>query len=157
MATLLRRGGKEKLRVYFLGAKEAVVTRLVALCQESHSGLTVAGYRNGYFSEADHDAVIDDIERSGAHVLFIGMPSPFKEVFAERNRHRFNVPVILGVGGSFDVLAGFVKRAPPSWQRFGMEWFWRLLMEPRKLWRRYLVTNTLFLGRVAREVFRSRG
>lgn len=156
MQALLRRGGQERLRVYFLGAKEEVVTKLVAQCQDAYPGLTVAGYRNGYFREADHDAVIEDIRKSSADMLFIGMPSPFKEVFAERNRDRFNVPVILGVGGSFDVLAGFIKRAPPSWQRAGLEWSWRLLMEPRKLWRRYLVTNTLFLTRVAHDTVKNR-
>jgi N-acetylglucosaminyldiphosphoundecaprenol N-acetyl-beta-D-mannosaminyltransferase len=156
MQALLERGNQESLRVFFLGAREAVVTKLVAQCQETHSNLIVAGYRNGYFSDLEHEEVIAQIRRSGSDILFIGMPSPFKEVFAERNRDRFNVPVILGVGGSFDVLAGFVRRAPVSWQRAGLEWSWRLLMEPRKLWRRYLVTNTLFIARVARDTVRSR-
>jgi N-acetylglucosaminyldiphosphoundecaprenol N-acetyl-beta-D-mannosaminyltransferase len=62
----------------------------------------------------------------------------------------------MGVGGSFDVLAGFIRRAPELFQKIGLEWFWRLLMEPRKLWKRYLVTNTLFLARTAREVVRQR-
>ena len=106
--------------------------------------------------EEKDPAVIEQIRRSGADILFIGMPSPFKEVFAEQHRDDFNVPVIMGVGGSFDVLAGVIRRAPQSWQRVGMEWSWRLLMEPRKLWRRYLVTNTLFIARVARDTVKSR-
>ena len=156
MEALLRRGGTEGLRIFLLGAREDVVAKLADKCTRDYPGLQVAGWRNGYFREADHPAVIELIRRSGADILFIGMPSPFKEVFAEQHRDDFNVSVIMGVGGSFDVLAGVIRRAPPSWQRVGMEWSWRLLMEPRKLWRRYLVTNTLFIARVARDTVKSR-
>jgi N-acetylglucosaminyldiphosphoundecaprenol N-acetyl-beta-D-mannosaminyltransferase len=156
MEALLARGAREGLRVFFLGARENVVSELVARCQRDHAGLEVVGYRNGYFTDDDVPAIVSNIRRSGADILFIGMPSPFKEVFAERYRDALNVPVIMGVGGSFDVLAGFVKRAPVMWQKVGMEWCWRLLMEPRKLWRRYLVTNTLFLAQVTRETVKSR-
>ena len=156
MEALLQRGGTEGLRIFLLGAREAVVAKLAAQCVQDYPGLQVAGWRNGYFGEQDHPAVIEQIRRSGADILFIGMPSPFKEVFAEQHRDDFNVPVVMGVGGSFDVLAGVIRRAPRSWQRVGMEWSWRLLMEPRKLWRRYLVTNTLFIARVARDTVKSR-
>ena len=77
-------------------------------------------------------------------MLFVGMPTPFKETWVERHRERLQVPVIVGVGGSFDVLAGFIKRAPHWVQMAGMEWFWRLMMEPRKLWKRYLTLNSEF-------------
>jgi N-acetylglucosaminyldiphosphoundecaprenol N-acetyl-beta-D-mannosaminyltransferase len=87
-------------------------------------------------------------------MLFVGMPSPFKETWCEREREALGVPVVLGVGGSFDVLAGFVRRAPRLMQRAGLEWLWRLAMEPRRLFRRYLVTNTVFLARAAVEIAR---
>lgn len=77
-------------------------------------------------------------------MLFVGMPTPFKETWVERHREQLQVPVIIGVGGSFDVLAGFIKRAPYWVQMAGMEWFWRLMMEPRKLWKRYLTNNSEF-------------
>jgi N-acetylglucosaminyldiphosphoundecaprenol N-acetyl-beta-D-mannosaminyltransferase len=80
------------------------------------------------------------------------MPSPFKEIWCDRHRQHLEVPVIMGVGGSFDVLAGFIRRAPRWAQRLGLEWFWRLLMEPRKLWKRYLTTNTQFIWLAGREV-----
>ena len=89
-------------------------------------------------------------------MLFVGMPSPFKETWCERYRQRLQVPVILGVGGSFDVLAGFIKRAPRWVQRLGLEWFWRLLMEPRKLWKRYLTTNSEFIWLAGREILARR-
>jgi N-acetylglucosaminyldiphosphoundecaprenol N-acetyl-beta-D-mannosaminyltransferase len=156
MQALLARGGREGLRVFFLGARENVVAELARRCAHDYPGLQVAGYRNGYFTDSDVDDVVAQVRHSSADIVFIGMPSPFKEIFAERHRDDFNAPVIMGVGGSFDVLAGFVKRAPASWQKVGMEWSWRLLMEPRKLWRRYLVTNTLFLAHVARDTVKSR-
>jgi hypothetical protein len=86
------------------------------------------------------------------------MPSPFKEVFCERHRARLDVPVLMGVGGSFDVLAGYVRRAPPLLRQAGLEWSWRLLMEPRKMWKRYLTTNTEFIWVASSEILgRRRG
>src|SRR5207253_6793645 len=110
------------------------------------------GFRDGYFSAAEHEAIVDEISASGAHILFIGLPSPLKEVWSEHYRDRLQVPVILGVGGSFDVLAGFIMRAPRLFQSFGLEWLWRLMMEPRKLWRRYLSTNSEFIWRALGEI-----
>ena len=105
-------------------------------------------------SYADTGRFNEEIRASGAHMLFVGMPTPFKETWCERHRHRLDVPVIMGVGGSFDVLAGFIKRAPRWAQSWGLEWFWRLLMEPRKLWKRYLTTNSEFIWLVLREMLR---
>ena len=84
------------------------------------------------------------------------MPTPFKDVFCQAHRERLQVPVVIGVGGSFDVLAGVVLRAPVAVQRLGLEWAWRLAMEPRKLWKRYLTTNTEFVWLVMREWLRGR-
>jgi len=156
MAALLERGGRERLSVFFLGAKEEVIQTLVGLCAERYPGLRVAGHRNGYFKEADHPAIIEQIRTSGADMLFVGMPSPFKELWCEQYRDALGVPVIMGVGGSFDVLAGFIKRAPVFAQKAGLEWFWRFLMEPRKMWKRYLVTNSLFIGRVVKDTVKNR-
>ncbi len=156
MQALLERGDRERLKVYFLGARQHVLDRLKALCATRYPGLIVAGARNGYFSEEEHEDVVRDIRESGADILFIGMPTPFKEVWAQRHRDALGVSLVLGVGGSFDVLAGFVRRAPLWMQRSGTEWLWRLLMEPRKMWRRYLVTNSQFFVALARELWRQR-
>jgi len=145
MARLLAAAEEHGLRVYFLGARREVVTKLVERCRARHPGLEIAGFRDGYFGPDDHLRVVEEIRASGAHMLFVGMPSPFKETWCERYRQHLEVPVIMGVGGSFDVLAGFIKRAPHWVQSLGLEWFWRLLMEPRKLWKRYLNTNCEFI------------
>lgn len=152
MGRLLRRGAKERLRVYLLGARPNVVAKLASLCESRHPGIIVVGKRDGYFGEDDHPAIIEDIRKAQPHLLLVGMPTPFKEVWCHRHREALGVPVILGVGGSFDVHAGFVRRAPAIFQRLGLEWSWRLLMEPRKLWRRYLTTNVEFLWLVGREL-----
>jgi N-acetylglucosaminyldiphosphoundecaprenol N-acetyl-beta-D-mannosaminyltransferase len=138
--------------VYFLGAKPEVVNALAERVARDHPGIVVAGKRDGYFTPADHDAIVEEIRRAEPHMLFIGMPSPFKETFAEEHRARLDVPVVIGVGGSFDVLAGFIARAPHAVQKLGMEWFWRLAMEPRKLFMRYLKTNSEFLWLASREI-----
>jgi N-acetylglucosaminyldiphosphoundecaprenol N-acetyl-beta-D-mannosaminyltransferase len=152
MTRLLAAAETHQVRVYFLGARREVVTALVERSRAQYPGLEIAGFRDGYFGPEDHLRIVEEIRASGAHMLFVGMPSPFKETWCERYRDRLQVPVIMGVGGSFDVLAGFIKRAPHWLQSLGMEWFWRLLMEPRKLWKRYLTTNTEFIWLAGREI-----
>jgi N-acetylglucosaminyldiphosphoundecaprenol N-acetyl-beta-D-mannosaminyltransferase len=145
MARLLEEGKTRGLRIFLLGAKQECVERLVAVVNERYPGVTVAGYRNGYFGPHDYAEVAREVRESRADVLFVGMPAPFKEIWCEAWREELATPTILGVGGAFDVLAGFVPRAPKWMQEAGLEWSWRLMQEPRKLWKRYLTTNARFL------------
>jgi N-acetylglucosaminyldiphosphoundecaprenol N-acetyl-beta-D-mannosaminyltransferase len=156
MARLLEAAAKHRLGVYFLGARREVVEALVERCRAQHPGIEIAGFRDGYFGKEEHPAIVEEIRTSGAHMLFVGMPSPFKETWCERHRQRLEVPLIVGVGGSFDVLAGFIKRAPRWVQSAGLEWLWRLSMEPRKLWKRYLTSNSEFIWLAGREVLARR-
>jgi N-acetylglucosaminyldiphosphoundecaprenol N-acetyl-beta-D-mannosaminyltransferase len=152
MARLLATAAEHRLGVYFLGAKREVVEALAKRCMAEYPGLTIAGFRDGYFNLDDHAGIVEEIRVSGAHMLFVGMPSPFKEIWCERHRQHLNIPVIMGVGGSFDVLAGYIRRAPRWMQSLGLEWFWRMLMEPRKLLKRYLTTNCEFVWLASREI-----
>ena len=129
---------------------------LLARCARDYPGLVVAGHRDGYFKPADHEGIAREVRDSGAHLLFVGMPSPFKETWCERYRATLDVPVVMGVGGAFDVMAGYVRRAPRVFQVLGLEWSWRLLMEPRKMWKRYLLTNSEYLVLAAGEILRRR-
>jgi biofilm PGA synthesis N-glycosyltransferase PgaC len=156
MVALLDLASANGLRVYFLGARPDVLETVVAECALRFPGLIVAGARHGYFTGDDHEAIVEEIRESQPHLLFVGMPSPAKDVFCQRYRDRLQVPVVMGVGGSFDVLAGFIRRAPRALQTLGLEWTWRLLMEPRKLWKRYLTTNTEFIWLVLRELMLGR-
>src|SRR5262249_19632063 len=144
------------LRVYFLGAKREVASTLVAHSRAQHPGLEIAGFHDGYFGPDDHLRIVEEIRASVAHILCVCMPDPFTETWCAPYRQRTQVPVIMGVGGSFDVLAGFIKRAPHWVQSLGLEWFWRLLMEPRKLWKRYLTTNSEFVWLATLEIIARR-
>jgi N-acetylglucosaminyldiphosphoundecaprenol N-acetyl-beta-D-mannosaminyltransferase len=156
MARLLEAASEHRLRVYFLGARPEVVTELAHRCGREYPGLVVAGFRDGYFGRGDDNEIVEAIRRAAPHMLFVGMPSPFKETWCERHRVALDVPLIMGVGGSFDVLSGFVRRAPRLVQSLGLEWCWRLAMEPRKMWKRYLKTNSEYLWLAAGEVLRRR-
>ncbi|MET8946687.1 WecB/TagA/CpsF family glycosyltransferase [Streptomyces sp. NPDC004542] len=140
--------------VYFLGARQEVLDRMLLRVADRFPGLKVAGSRNGYFDDFEQAEIADAIAGSGAHMLFLGMTSPKKEVFTAAYGARTGARVVHGVGGSFDILAGVTKRAPESWQRWGMEWLYRAVQEPRRLGRRYLTTNASFLLMTARELIR---
>ncbi|WP_405468740.1 WecB/TagA/CpsF family glycosyltransferase [Streptomyces canus] len=151
---LLAEAESTGISVYFLGAKEEVLEEMLRRVADRFPGLKVAGSRNGYFDDSQQEAIAGDIARSGAQMLFLGMTSPKKEIFTAAHGARTGARVVHGVGGSFDILAGVTKRAPASWQRYGVEWLYRALQEPRRLGRRYLTTNTAFLLMTAREFFR---
>ncbi|MEW6730038.1 MAG: WecB/TagA/CpsF family glycosyltransferase [Acidobacteriota bacterium] len=140
--------------VYFLGARPEVIQSLVRLYQSKYPSLKIAGYHNGYFGRTED--VVDDIRRAAPDILFVAMGSPRQEKWLFANLHVLNVPFSLGVGGSFDHVAGFVKRAPGWVQNLGLEWLYRFLQEPRRLWRRYLIGNILFLQLILKEKFHRR-
>lgn len=153
---LLALADTEGLRVYLLGARPDVLARVEEQIAERWPGVVLAGSRDGYFSDEDSSAVAADIVRSRADMLFLGMTTPKKEIFLSRYAPLLGVPVLHGVGGSFDVLAGVTRRAPQLWQRLGLEWAYRVLQEPRRLWRRYLTTNLAFIAMTAGELLRPR-
>ncbi|MFC7275730.1 WecB/TagA/CpsF family glycosyltransferase [Paractinoplanes rhizophilus] len=141
--------------VYFLGARTEVLDRMIERIRAQHPGLRIAGNHHGYYADDEAPDIADAIKGSGADLLFLGMTSPKKEVFVATYGARTGAKVVHGVGGSFDVLAGVVKRAPRLWQRMGCEWLYRALQEPRRLGKRYLTTNAAFVGLVAGEWVRS--
>ncbi len=153
---LLAEAAKEAHRVYFLGARRDVLARMLEEIRRRFPGLQVAGARDGYFGPDEEAAVAEEIRRSGADLLFIGMSSPKKELFLDRWGKATRALVVHGVGGSFDVLAGLTNRAPLWWQRRGLEWLYRALQEPLRLGPRYLRTNFAFIALVAREAMRRR-
>jgi N-acetylglucosaminyldiphosphoundecaprenol N-acetyl-beta-D-mannosaminyltransferase len=139
-----------EFRPYFLGAKPDVLNKAVLNAFERWPGLKFAGYRDGYFSPDEEDDVVADILAANPDCLFIAMPTPRKERFLRQYRETLNVPFIMGVGGSVDVLAGHVSRAPLKMQRAGLEWLYRIYQEPQRMWWRYANTNAVFAGLLAR-------
>ncbi|AOS97230.1 Putative N-acetylmannosaminyltransferase [Microbulbifer aggregans] len=150
---LLAMSAEKEFPVYFLGATSDVVERAAALSVEAHPGLKVAGFHHGYFWN-DEEAVVEKIRQSGARLLFVAITSPLKENFINRWRQRLGVDFVMGVGGTFDVVAGKVRRAPDWMQNLGLEWLYRVIQEPRRMWRRYLVTNSAFAWLLIQERFR---
>ena len=117
----------------------------------------IAGYRNGYFTPEDEPQIAQQIASSGAHMLFVAITSPIKENFLYNHRALLkDVPFVMGVGGSFDVVSGLTKRAPVWMQNAGLEWFYRFLQEPKRMWKRYLVGNSTFIWMVLKEKFSSK-
>ena len=153
--SLLALADRQGLRVFLLGARPEVLAALCEVIADRWPGVVVAGTRDGYFAEEETGEIAETIAGSGADLLFLGLPTPMKETFLARYGDGLGVPVLHGVGGSFDVLAGVTRRAPARWQRLGMEWAYRLLQEPGRLWKRYLVTNVAFCGLVLRELVRA--
>jgi N-acetylglucosaminyldiphosphoundecaprenol N-acetyl-beta-D-mannosaminyltransferase len=152
---LLVESERRGLAVYFLGAKDHVLAEMISRIRVDFPALRVAGSHHGYFTDDEAAQRADDIRASGADLLFLGMTSPRKERFVAAFSERAGAKVVHGVGGSFDVFAGEVKRAPVAWQRIGLEWLYRALQEPRRLGKRYLTTNVAFVSLVIRERARS--
>ncbi len=140
--------------VYLLGAKPETVVRLAVRLRDA--GVRVDGYRDGYFGADASDAVAGEVRRSGATLLFVAMPSPRKERFMVGHARPAGVPFSIGVGGAFDVLAGELRRAPRVMQRSGMEWLYRLVQEPTRLFGRYASTNSRYLLLLAQAASRRR-
>jgi N-acetylglucosaminyldiphosphoundecaprenol N-acetyl-beta-D-mannosaminyltransferase len=136
--------------VYLLGARPEVVRAAARRLADSTPGLKIVGIRDGYFSAAQEADVVRDIRRSGAGILFIGISSPKKERFLRTHWQQLGVAVGMGVGGSFDVVSGALRRAPNWMQRHGLEWLFRLKQEPARLFARYARTNFCFLWLLVR-------
>ena len=154
MFAMLRQGARMRHRVYCLGATQDVLDGVAERIAAEYPGLELAGRHHGYYASDEEPAVAAAIAAAHADILFVAMTSPRKEHFMARWGDQLGVPVCHGVGGSFDILAGKVRRAPERWQRMGLEWLYRVYQEPRRLWRRYLMTNILFSGMVLRALIR---
>jgi N-acetylglucosaminyldiphosphoundecaprenol N-acetyl-beta-D-mannosaminyltransferase len=153
MEELLAHSARRGYSVFLFGAQQDVVEECVARTRQLYPDLVIAGYRNGYFQAADEPAIVAAIRDARPDILFLGFGSPTKEYFMTTHYRELGVPFVMGVGGTFDVFAGRVARAPRWMQRSGLEWCFRLAQEPRRMWKRYLVGNTRFLSLVARDLW----
>lgn len=154
MVALCERCAMEEMPVFLYGSTEATLASLADRLNTAFPKLIIAGmdappYRP--MSTAEDKAAVDRINASQAGIVFVGLGCPKQEVWMAEHRGRVNA-VMIGVGAAFDFHAGTARRAPNWMQNAGLEWLHRLAMEPRRLWRRYLVTNTLFLIAAARQL-----
>lgn len=149
MQELVKLAAVKNYRIFFLGAKEEVVKKVVDDYANIYGKHIIAGYRNGYFTKEQEKEVAAQIAAAQPHILFVAITSPKKEIFLNTYKAEIQAPFIMGVGGSFDVVSGVVKRAPLWMQKSGLEWFYRVLQEPGRMWKRYLITNTKFIMMLA--------
>lgn len=153
---LVRQAAAEGLPVFFYGSTPEVLARTVAVCQERHPGLQIAGTLSPPFrplTEAEETEVVETINASGARLVFVALGCPKQERWIARMRGRIGA-VLLGIGGALPILAGTQRRSPRWMQQNGLEWAYRLAVEPRRLFKRYARTNTLFLLYLTRQLWR---
>jgi N-acetylglucosaminyldiphosphoundecaprenol N-acetyl-beta-D-mannosaminyltransferase len=134
--------------MYFLGATDEVQKALMDMVRREYPGLKVAGSHHGYFLKGKNDFVIEDIRTRKPDVLLVALGSPLQEYWIRENIERLNVPVSIGVGGSFDVIAGLKKDAPRWIRKSGFEWLFRLIQDPKRYWKRYLKVVPFLFSRV---------
>lgn len=146
MQELIPMAAEKGYKVFFFGAKEEVVKKVVDIYTDKFGQDIVAGYRNGYYTKEEEAGIAESIGKSGANMLFVAISSPKKELFLYEHRALLkSVNFIMGVGGSFDVVAGKVKRAPMWLQKLGLEGLARFIQEPGKMWKRFILDNTRFV------------
>ncbi len=151
---LLPVSARKGYKVFLLGAKEESMQAAAEAYLQRYPGLQIAGRRNGYFTEADEPEIVEQINACGADLLFIAITSPKKEEFVDRNREMLaKVGFVLGVGGTFDIDAGLYKRAPDWMAKAGIEWTYRLWQEPRRMYKRYIIEDSKFLGMLAKQAW----
>ncbi len=141
---LLQMSAEQGFSIFLLGAKNEVVEETCQRIKKLYPKLKVAGIHHGYFWD-NEEAVVNKIRHSKARLLFVAITSPKKENFIHHWQERLGVDFVMGVGGTFDVVAGKVKRAPIWMQDYGLEWLYRVIQEPGRMWKRYLRTNSQFL------------
>jgi N-acetylglucosaminyldiphosphoundecaprenol N-acetyl-beta-D-mannosaminyltransferase len=156
MELLFAHAAERDYSVYLFGSEPGILSGARAEIERRHPAIRIAGTQHGFFHPSEEEAVVRRIAAARPDILFIALGTPQKELFQARHRDELGVPFTMGVGGSFEVLAGVKRRAPGWAQRSGLEWAFRLVQEPRRLAGRYVVGNTRFVFLVGREVLRTR-
>jgi N-acetylglucosaminyldiphosphoundecaprenol N-acetyl-beta-D-mannosaminyltransferase len=147
MPSVIKECANLNLSIFLFGSSEEVIGALKKRLLSSHPGLRIAGAFSPPFKEftlADNNSFIEMINGSGANLVFVSLGCPKQETWMADHFHKINAP-LLGVGGAFSVHGGYVKRAPRIMQKLGIEWLYRLAQEPKRLFKRYLITNTMFI------------
>ena len=129
---LLAEAAQKEYRVYFFGAGPGIAEKAKQTAEARYPGINIVKTRDGYFTAADENEIVEDIVRAQPHILLVALGVPKQEKWLMRNLHRLQVPVAIGVGGTLDVMAGAVKRAPLWMQQANLEWLYRLLKQPQR-------------------------
>jgi len=147
---------KHAYPVYLLGAKEEVLQRAILNIRNEYPGLIISGYRNGYFKNEKIEKVCEEITSAKPKMLFLALPTPDKELFIYRYKHKLMVPVMLGIGGAIDVKSGLIRRAPLFLRKIGLEGLHRVMQNPINYGKRYLTMYPVFIKIVIKNIFRKK-
>ena len=151
---LVEVASKKGYKIFLFGAKEEVVTKVKTIFETMYPGIQIVGYRNGYFKDEDEATIVQQMRESGADMMFVAFSSPKKEYWVNKYLTDIGIPFVMGVGGSFDIVAGVTDRAPIWFQEHGLEWFYRFIQEPKRMWKRYIIGNAQFVALTYRYKFR---
>ena len=156
MLKLIELSFQKKYSIYLLGAKQEIVEQTEKILKGIYPGLIISGIHNGYFSKEDWDEIASEIKEKNPDFVFVGITSPLKEYLVEYFQEFGNNCVFMGVGGSFDVISGKIPRAPLWMQKMNLEWFFRVIQEPRRLFKRYFIGNVIFIKDIILEKISNR-
>ncbi len=151
MQSLVKLSEKRGYTVYLLGAKQEVVEKTAKVLKKQHPNLKLVGIHNGYFKEEEWPQISEILKKEKPDFVFVGITSPMKEYLIEFLQDNGNDSVFMGVGGSFDVISGAIPRAPKWMQKSGLEWLFRVIQEPKRLFKRYFVGNWMFIKAIWKE------
>lgn len=154
MQDLIALSEKKGYSIFLLGACQEVVDKTAEVIMNKHPQLNIVGVHNGYFSRDDWSQISCELKRKKPDFIFVGITSPLKEYLVEYLQNDGVRGVFMGVGGSFDVISGRIPRAPIWIQRINLEWLFRVIQEPKRLFKRYFIGNWLFVKAVIKEKYR---
>ena len=141
---LLKLSERKHYKIFLLGGTEEVINLTNKKLKIDYPNLNIVGFNNGFFWDKE-EIIVEKIRKSEAKILFVAITSPKKENFINKWKKELNVNFVMGVGGTFDIVSGKVKRAPTWMQKNGFEWIYRIIQEPKRMWKRYLITNSIYL------------
>ncbi len=148
---------RENISLFFLGGRSGAAERSAQVLRGRYPGLRIVGVYSppfGFENEREQNLrIIEMIRQANPDILFVGLGAPKQEKWIYKHRDEYRVPVSIGIGVSFEFISGMVKRAPVWMQKVGLEWLWRLIIEPKRLWKRYLIDDMQFLGLILKQVF----
>jgi len=147
---LCERAQKKNYKLFFLGGKPGVAARSAEILGKRYKGIQIAGVHSPPYGfendQAENESIISRIKRAKPDILFVGLGAPKQEKWIYRHYKELDIPVNIGIGITFEFIAGTIKRAPLWMQKSGLEWLWRLTSEPGRLWKRYLIDDMRFFG-----------
>jgi N-acetylglucosaminyldiphosphoundecaprenol N-acetyl-beta-D-mannosaminyltransferase len=156
---LLEEAQKNNLKVFYLGSSDSTLKKIKNRIKKEYASIKIESFSPPFkskFSDLDNDKLIEVINRFSPDILFVGMTAPKQEKWVFGNMDKIKATIIVSIGAVFDFYAGTVNRAPQWVIKIGFEWLYRLIKEPHRMWRRYLINNSLFMWYVFKERFKKK-